>query len=96
MTVDVNVASPDGLSTGYAEATVSASRSAPDPDAPPGDMEAALYGLTKQLMDDMNVQLQYQMQHNLSGWLSWSAQPGRGKRAIPRARRLAARSRRRR
>ena len=38
-------------------------------------MQAALYSLTKQLMDDMNVQLQYQMQHNLSGWLS-SAAPG--------------------
>src|ERR1700722_6403581 len=83
MTVDVSVASQDGLSTGYAEATVSASRSAPDPDAPPGDMEAALYGLTKQLMDDMNVQLQYQMQHNLSGWLSWSAAAGAGQAGYP-------------
>jgi hypothetical protein len=83
MTVDVNVASPDGLSTGYAEATVSASRSAPDPDAAPGDMEAALYGLTKQLMDDMNVQLQYQMQHNLSGWLSWSGPAGAGQAGYP-------------
>ena len=76
MTVDVNVSSPDGRSSGYAEATVSASRTAPDPDAPPGDMAAALYDLTKQLMNDMNVQLQYQMQHNLSGWLSWSGAPG--------------------
>ena len=72
MTVDVSVASPDGLSTGYAEATVSASRTAPTSDDGPGAMQAALYGLTKQLMEEMNVQLQYQMQHNLSGWLSWS------------------------
>ncbi|HEY1857902.1 hypothetical protein [Acidocella sp.] len=84
MTVDVNVSSPDGHSTGYAEATVSASRTAPDADAPQGDMEAALYYLTKQLMDDMNVQLQYQMQHNLSGWLSWSGAPG-GAAAYPTA-----------
>ena len=75
LTVDVSVASPDGRSTGYAEASVTAARSAPDPNAPQGDMQAALYSLTKQLMDDMNVQLQYQMQHNLSGWLSWAA-PG--------------------
>jgi hypothetical protein len=75
MTVDVNVASPDGRSTGYAEATVSASRNAPDSDSA-GDMRAALYSLTKQLMDNMNVQLQYQMQHNLSGWLSWSGPAG--------------------
>ena len=77
MTVDVSVSSPDGRSTGYAEATVSASRSAPDQDDGAGGMQAALYGLTKQLMENMNVQLQYQMQHNLSGWLSWSPTPGR-------------------
>ena len=76
MTVDVSVTSPDGLSTGYAEATVSASRTAPDSDDGPDAMQAALYDLSKQLMDDMNVQLQYQMQHNLSGWLSWSPSAG--------------------
>ncbi len=76
MTVDVSVSSPDGRSTGYAEATVSASRSAPDQDDGAGGMQAALYGLTKQLMENMNVQLQYQMQHNLSGWLSWSPTQG--------------------
>lgn len=76
MTVDVSVASADGRSTGYAEATVSASRSAPDSDDGPNAMPAALYGLTKQLMENMNVQLQYQMQHNLSGWLSWSPAAG--------------------
>jgi uncharacterized lipoprotein YmbA len=76
MTVDVSVSSPDGRSTGYAEATVSASRSVPDPDQGVGAMQAALYDLTKQLMQDMNVQLQYQMQHNLGGWVSWSPTPG--------------------
>jgi hypothetical protein len=76
MTVDVNVSSPDGRSTGYAEATVSASRTAPGGDEGGGAMQAALYDLTKQLMENMNVQLQYQMQHNLGGWLSWSPTPG--------------------
>jgi hypothetical protein len=76
MTVDVSVSSPDGRSTGYAEATVSASQTAPDSDASLNDTQAALYGLTKRLMDDMNVQLQYQLQHNLSSWISWSATPG--------------------
>jgi uncharacterized lipoprotein YmbA len=79
MTVDVTVTSPDGRSTGYTEATVSASKSAPDDSS---QMPAALYGLTKQLMDNMNIQLQYQMQHNLSDWLSWSA-PGAGPLAAP-------------
>ncbi|MDE8345991.1 MAG: hypothetical protein POH28_07455 [Acidocella sp.] len=76
MTVDINVSSPDGRSTGYTEASVSASQTAPDPDASASDVQAALYALTKRLMDDMNVQLQYQIQHNLTHWLSWSATPG--------------------
>ncbi len=76
MTVDVSVSSPDGRSTGYAEATVSASQTAPDSSASQNDTQAALYGLTKRLMEDMNVQLQYQLQHNLSSWISWSATPG--------------------
>ena len=86
--MDVSVASPDGRSTGYAEASVTAARSAPDPNAPQGDMQAALYSLTKQLMDDMNVQLQYQMQQNLSGWLSWAA-PGAAGRALAGHRQLS-------
>lgn len=76
MTVDINLSSPDGRSTGYTEASVSASQSAPDPDAAATDVQAALYALTKRLMDSMNVQLQYQIQHNLTNWLSWSAAPG--------------------
>ncbi|HUW79674.1 MAG TPA: hypothetical protein VMV54_02120, partial [Acidocella sp.] len=76
ITVDINVSSPDGHSTGYAEATVSASRTAPATDASRNDMQAALYGLTKQLMTNMNVQLQYQIQHNLGSWLSWTGAPG--------------------
>lgn len=76
MIVDVQVTSADGRSTGSAEATVSASHSAPDPDASQNDTQAVLYNMTKQMMDDMNVQLQYQIQHSLSDWLVWSAAPG--------------------
>jgi hypothetical protein len=79
LTVDINLTSPDGRSTGFAEASVTASAPAPDPDASENDVQAALYGLTKQLMDGpngMNVQLQYQMQQHLSNWISWSGAPG--------------------
>ena len=76
MIVGVHVASQDGLSTGDTEAQVSATQTAPDSDASQNATQAALYGLTKQLMDDMNVQLQYQMQHNLGSWISWSGAPG--------------------
>jgi len=74
MTVDINLASADGRSTGFAEASVSASQTAPDPDS--GQMPAALYAVTKQLMDNMNVQLQYQIQHNLGPFLSLAVAPG--------------------
>jgi hypothetical protein len=76
MTVDINLASPDGTSTGYTEASVSASQTAPDPDASQDVIQGALYSITKQLMDNMNVQLQYQVQRNLGPWLSFSASPG--------------------
>jgi len=70
MTVDISVTSPDGRSTGFAEASVTASDPAPDPDADPDTVRAALYAMTKQLMDAVNVQLQYQIQHNMSAWLA--------------------------
>lgn len=71
MTVDVNLASADGLSTGFTEASVSASVTAPDSNDP-NDMQAALYSLTKRLMTQMNVQLQYQIQKNMPSWISWT------------------------
>jgi hypothetical protein len=75
MTVRVDVQSADGKSTGYTEASVTHSQSVPD-DAK--DIPSTLYAMTKALMDTMNVQLQYQLQHNLSSWISYSATPGFG------------------
>lgn len=75
MTVDVNLTSADGHATGYTEASVTYSETAPD-SGDQGDMQAALYDVTKHLMDLMNVQLQYQIQHNLGSWISWSTLPG--------------------
>lgn len=75
MTVDLNLASANGLATGFTEASVSASVTAPDSNSP-DDMQAALYGLTKRLMTQMNVQLQYQIQKNLPSWIVWTNQGG--------------------
>jgi hypothetical protein len=75
MTVRVDVQSADGKSTGFTEASVTHSQSVPD-DAK--DIPATLYAMTKALMDTMNVQLQYQLQQNLSSWISYSAVPGFG------------------
>ncbi len=69
MTVRVDVQSADGLSTGYTIASVTHSATAPDD---PGQMQAALYDMTKQLMDGINVQLQYQLQHNLGSWIVYT------------------------
>lgn len=71
MVVDLNLASADGLKTGFTEAGVSATETAPD-SGNPDDMRAALYELTKRLMTNMNVQLQYQIQKNMPSWISWT------------------------
>jgi len=71
LTVRLDVASGDGRAHGYTEASVNYSETSPD-QSNQGDMQAALYGITKHLMDEMNVQFQYQLQHNLGDWISYS------------------------
>jgi hypothetical protein len=70
LSVRVDLTGPRGA-TGFTEANVSHTQAAPDSDAPE-DMRAALYGLTKNLMDQMNVQLQYQLQHDLAPWVVYN------------------------
>ncbi len=72
MTVRLDVASADGRKTGFTEASVSVTKPVPDADASQNDIQAALYGVTKQLMDAMNVQLQYQIQQNMGSWVSYN------------------------
>jgi hypothetical protein len=71
MTVRLDVVSADGLKTGYTEASVSVTNTAPGSDASADDVKTALYNMTKQLMDSMNVQLQYQIQRNMGSWISY-------------------------
>jgi hypothetical protein len=72
LTARLDVRSADGRRNGFTEASVSHSETAPDANAPPADWQAALYGMTKQLMDLMNVQLQYQIQRNLGNWVVYA------------------------
>lgn len=72
ISVRLNVVSADGRKTGYTEAAVSVTQSAPDSDADPNQVQAVLYSITKQLMDRLNVQLQYQIQTNMGSWVSYS------------------------
>jgi hypothetical protein len=83
MTVDINLTSADGRSTGFAEASVSASQPAPDGDPSSNDMRAALYNMTKQLMTAINVQLPYQITHNISTWVAWTTPAANAALAAP-------------
>jgi hypothetical protein len=87
LTARLDVKSADGRRNGFTEASVSHSQTAPDSDATPADWQAALYGMTKALMDSMNVQLQYQIQRNLGDWVVYApnaaaASVGAGRGAI--------------
>jgi hypothetical protein len=76
MTVDINLTGADGQSSGFAEASVSRSESAPNSDPTSPDMRAALYQMTKDLMTAINVQLPYQIAHNIPNWVSWTSPAG--------------------
>ncbi len=76
MAVRVEVATPDGRSHGYTEASVTHSQTAPDSNASEEDVRAALYGITKELVSDLNDRLQYQLQQNLGPWIVYGGGPG--------------------
>jgi hypothetical protein len=71
VSVRLDVVSADGRKTGYTVASVNVTQTAPDADASQNDVQAELYSITKQLMDRLNVQLQYQIQSNMSSWVSY-------------------------
>lgn len=75
MAVRVEVTTPDGRSHGYTEASVSHIEAAPDSNASEEDVRAALYGITKELVSDLNDRLQYQLQQNLGQWIVYSSGP---------------------
>jgi hypothetical protein len=72
--VHLDVSSGDGTRSGYAEARVSRVRSLPDDDSAEG-IRAALYDMTRQMMDDMNVEFEYQIRRSLRDYLQ-SVSPG--------------------
>jgi hypothetical protein len=72
MTVDVQVASANGLDTGSVEASVTHTDAAPDPNASQAEVQAALYAMTKTLTDELNDRLQYELQHNLGMWIVYN------------------------
>ena len=64
LAVRVDVHDADGANSGYAEARVTATHSGPIPDP-----RSAVYDMLKSMMDDMNVELEYQLRNKLRAWV---------------------------
>jgi hypothetical protein len=70
LSVSLTIYDGDNAQQGYAVATVDRSHS--------GDIDnlrKALYAFTKALMNDMNVEFEYQVRRNLKNWLASAAAP---------------------
>jgi hypothetical protein len=62
--VRLDVSDADGANTGFATARVTADHSGRITDQP-----AAVYDMLKSMMDDMNVELEYQIRNKLRSWV---------------------------
>ena len=65
--VHLDIYTSDGNRAAFAEAAVA--RSAPAPDGGRAAMRAALYTFTSNMMNDMNVELEYQLRRSIGDWL---------------------------
>jgi len=64
MSVELDIFGASGTREGYAQATVVRQLAGVT-----GDLSAALYPFTRDMMAQMNVEFEYQVRHNLSAWL---------------------------
>ena len=65
MAVHLDVLGPDGGRAAFAEARVTRQATLPRG----ADLPGALYGMTRAMLDDMNVELEFQARRALRGWL---------------------------
>ncbi len=63
LAVHLDILTTDGARVGFAEARVSRSATGR------GGLRAALYDLTRQMMDDMNVEFEFELRRSLRDWL---------------------------
>ncbi len=70
LAVVLDIYNAQDVRTAYAEARVARATSGADTD--PDSVRQTLYTLTKQMMDDMNVEFEYQLRHSLHDWLQGS------------------------
>lgn len=68
MAVHLDVLRPDGGRAAYAEARVTRQASVPRG----SELPAALYDMTRAMMDEMNVELEFQARRSLRDWLQSS------------------------
>ena len=74
LAVRLDLRGGDNDATGFAEARVTANKTGPI-----ADQRAAVYDMTKSMMDDMNVELEFQIRKELKAWLVEPKQePARG------------------
>jgi hypothetical protein len=64
LAVRVDVRNDDNTSTGFAEARVTARHT-----GPVTDQRAVLYDMMKSMMENMNVELEYQLRNKLKAWV---------------------------
>lgn len=70
MSVSVSIMDNGGAQLGYATARVERTHTGRTE-----DIRATLYDMTKAMMDDMNVEFEYQVRHNLKDWLASPTAP---------------------
>jgi len=68
--VSLTIYGDGGDQRGFAEARVESRRSGPI-----DDLRPVLYDMTKSMMDDMNVEFEYQIHRNLKSWLTSAVAP---------------------
>lgn len=78
MTVSLTLYDSDGAQSGYATATVERSHTGED-----SDIRSTLYEFTKTMMNDMNVEFEYQIRKNLKDWLATPSAPDTPVEAAP-------------
>jgi hypothetical protein len=74
LAVHLDLNNADGTRSGHAEARVTRVRTLGD-DTSPEAVRAALYEMTRQMMDDINVEFEYQLRRSLSEYLQTTS-PG--------------------
>ncbi len=65
--VHLDVVTTEGVRSGFAAARVTRTATVP------GDLRTALYDLTRQMLDDMNVEFEFQVRRSLRDWLQDTA-----------------------